>query len=86
MKIIKINAIWCPACIILNKTMRKIEAEFTEIEFIDYDYDMDSEEVLKYSPGKKLPVLIFLKDGKEVQRLIGERSYEEISEIINNNI
>ena len=86
MKIIKINAIWCPACIILNKTMKKIQTEYTKIEYIDYDYDMDSEEVQEYSPGKKLPVLIFLKDNVEIHRLIGEASYEEISEVINSNI
>lgn len=36
MKIIKIGAMWCPACIIMNKFWNKVKEEFKNIEFIDY--------------------------------------------------
>ena len=41
---------------------------------------MDEEEVEKYNPGKVLPVFIFLKDDKEIDRLVGEVSYEELEQ------
>lgn len=82
MKIIKINAIWCPGCLIINKTMKKIEELYPEIEYISYDYDMDYEEVTKLDAGKRLPVLLFYKDDKEIERMVGEKTYEEISEVI----
>lgn len=86
MKIIIINAIWCPACIILNKTMKKIEADYPDLEYLSYDYDLDEEEIKKYEVGRRLPVLIVYKDDQEIKRLIGESSYEEISKLIEENI
>ncbi len=76
MKIIKIGALWCPACLIVNKALKKID-----VEVISYDYDLD-EEVKKYNVGKILPVLIFEKDGKEITRLVGEVSLNEILRVI----
>ena len=60
MKIIKIGAMWCPACIVTNKYWKKIKDRYKEIEFIDYDLDMDEEEVKKLNVGNILPEFIFL--------------------------
>ena len=81
MRIIKVGALWCPGCLIVNKSIKKIKEELN-IEVIEYDYDFNSEEVLKYNVGDTLPVIIIELDGKEINRLIGERSYEEIKEAI----
>ena len=79
MKIIKISAMWCPSCLILNKTMKKIKEEYENIEIIEYDYDFDSEQVKFYNPGELLPVLIFTDNNdKELKRLVGEKSKEDI--------
>lgn len=81
MKLIKISAMWCPACIKLNKYWNKVEDRFKEIEFINYDLDFDSLEIEKYNVGNILPVLILQDDDKE-KRLIGEKTYDEIVEFI----
>lgn len=42
MKIIKISALWCPACLITNKAIDKIKEEQNiEVENLDYDFDED---------------------------------------------
>lgn len=82
MKIVKISALWCPACLITNKAMNKIKEEYPEIEIVELDYDYDEEEVSKYNPGTILPVLIFIENENEVNRLIGEKNYKEIKEVI----
>ncbi len=81
MKIIKISAIWCPACIITNNAFNKIKKEYN-FELQELDYDFDEEEVKKYNVGDILPVIIFTKDNKEVERLIGEKNYKEIEEVL----
>ena len=43
---------------------------------------MDSEEVEKYNVGSTLPVIIFYKNEIEFKRLIGEKKYEDIEEVI----
>ena len=82
MTIIKISAMWCPACIIMNKFWNEIEEEFPYIEFISYDLDMDEEEVKKYNVGNTLPVIIMIKNNKETNRLIGEKTKAEIMRFI----
>ena len=81
MKVIKITAVWCGTCLIMNKTWNKVLKE-KNIETISLDYDMDEEEVQKYEPGKKLPVFVFEKDNKEIKRVVGEHFYEEMLEIV----
>ena len=79
MKIIKISAIWCPACIITNNALNKLKKEYEfDLEEVDYDFD----DIEEYKVGDILPVLIFIKDNKEIDRLIGEKNYKEIEEVL----
>jgi thiol-disulfide isomerase/thioredoxin len=83
MKIIKIGAMWCPACIITNKYWKNLKEKYNDIEFIDYDLDLDDEEVKKYNIGKTLPeIIIFDSNNKEIKRVIGEKSLEELEKEI----
>ena len=70
--IIVISATWCPSCLILKKHLKKLNEEY-KIDVKTLDYDLDEDEVKKYNIGDKLPIIIC---GEE--RLIGEKSYEEI--------
>ena len=60
MKIVKINAMWCSACISMHKIWKEIEIKNPEIEIVSYDYDIDEDEVKKYNVGEVLPVAIFI--------------------------
>lgn len=82
MKIIKIGAMWCPACLIMNKKLKEIDDKYS-IEIINYDYDLDEDVVTKYNVGEVLPELIFLDDNdNEFNRLIGEQDINNIIKII----
>jgi len=82
MKIVRVNAIWCPACIVMKKIWKKIEEQHSNIEYIDLDYDIDEEEIEPLKVGTLLPVAIFYKNDVEIQRLNGEKTEEEILNII----
>ncbi len=83
MKVIKFGAIWCPACLIMRPRYNKVLNNYTDIESIEYDYDMDSDMVDKYKVGKILPEAIILDDNNNEQiRIIGEVKEEEILNII----
>lgn len=82
MKIIKIGAMWCPACLIMNKRLKEIEQKYN-IEVISYDYDLDEDIVNKYQVGEVLPELIFTdNNNEEIKRLIGEQLIDNIISII----
>lgn len=85
MKIITINAMWCPACIVMHKVWNNVSSKYPDIEFISYDFDMDSDIVKTYNPDDILPITIFIKDDKEVGRLNGEKKESEIIDIIEEN-
>ena len=78
MKIIKINAVWCPACIVSNKIWKNVLVDYPNLDIEELDLDFDSDEVEKYNVGDILPVVIFMNEEKEVFRLIGEKTKEEI--------
>lgn len=80
-KVVKINAVWCSGCLVMNKVWNKILKKY-DIETINLDYDLDEDEVLKYNPGNILPVFIFYQEDKEIYRIIGEKKEEDLIKII----
>lgn len=82
-ELLVISAVWCPSCLILNKHLKRLVSDGLDIEIKKLDYDLDEDEVLAHNVGDKLPVLIMRSSqGKELNRLIGEKSYEEIIDFI----
>ena len=82
MKIIIINAMWCPGCLISKSIWNEIKLMYPNIEYINYDYDLDEENIIKYNIGGIVPVVIFEKDNIEIKRVIGEKSKKEILDIM----
>lgn len=82
MKIIIINAMWCPGCLISKSIWNEIKLIYPNIEYINYDYDLDEENIIKYNIGDIVPVVIFEKDNIEIKRVIGEKSKKEILDIM----
>ena len=82
MKIIKITAMWCPSCLIMNDLITQLINE-SRFDLLSYDFDMDQDIVKEYNVGTILPVLIKLdEDGNEVKRLTGEHTKAEIINFI----
>ena len=77
MRVVKINAIWCSGCLVMNKIWKNITNKY-EIETLNLDYDMDEDEVSNYNVGDILPVFIFFDVDKEITRVIGEVSEKEM--------
>ena len=87
MKVLKFNAIWCSACLVMKKTYQKIFEEYKDFEVINYDYDIDEDMVEKYNIGTTIPVLIFLDNNdNEITRIIGEKSYDYIKNEIETKV
>lgn len=78
MKIIKISAVWCGACILNNKIWNNVKKDYPDLDIVELDLDFDEDEVKEYNVGDTLPVVIFMDGEKEVFRLIGEKTKEEI--------
>ena len=79
MKIVKINSLGCPSCIIMNKVFNKLK-EMYSFDIEEYDYDFD--DISSFNAGNILPVFIFYKDNKEIDRLCGEHKKEDFIKLI----
>lgn len=78
-KLLVISAVWCPSCLILNKNLKLLKEEYPDLIIDKLDYDFDEEEIEQYNVGKILPVIIIKNENdQEINRLIGEKKYEEI--------
>ena len=76
MKLIKIGAIWCSGCLVMNNVLSKVMKNYT-FDYQEYDIDMNEEEAKTYNPGDTLPVFIVEEKGQEITRFAGEYSYDE---------
>ncbi|MEE3343345.1 MAG: thioredoxin domain-containing protein [Bacilli bacterium] len=86
MKLIKITAIWCLSCILMNDRINNILKE-SNIEIEELDYDDDEEKIENFAIGKTLPVLILLdENNNEIRRSIGEKSEKELKEFIKGSV
>lgn len=79
MEFIRISAVWCSSCIITYKDWNKLKENYPNYEYSEYDYDMDMGFVEKYNIGNTIPVVIAVKDGNEISRIVGEKSYQELA-------
>ncbi len=82
MKIVKISAIWCGGCLVMNKAFNNINKKYDDLEIISLDYDIDNEEVKKYNIGDILPVIIFYQNDIEIKRINGEIKEQQLINII----
>ena len=76
MRLLKIGAIWCSGCLVMNNVISKVRKNY-DFDYSELDIDMDEEEVLPYNPGDVLPVFIVFDVDSEITRFVGEYSYDE---------
>ncbi len=79
--ILHFTAAWCGPCKALSKTLDNNKHEFKKIKRFKVDLDEYQDLSQKYNI-RSVPTLLLFKEGKEVKRLIGSRSLEELIEFI----
>lgn len=86
MKLVKISAMWCMSCIIMNNLLDDVLSKYNVLfDIEDIDYDMDSDLVSLYDVGSVLPVYILMDSSLEVARLVGEVSEGSLISFLKDN-
>jgi len=79
----KFEADWCGRCRMLKPTFQKLEETFgNSIKFSYINVDESQDEAAKYSI-RSIPAVVIVKDGKEVNRLVGVQSEMAYSNALN---
>jgi thioredoxin 1 len=75
-EVLKFSANWCTPCKLLSATLKDAEG------VKEIDIDQNRELTAQYSV-RSVPTLVFLQDGKEVERTVGAMPLAKYQEIIN---
>ncbi|OGY27766.1 MAG: thioredoxin [Candidatus Woykebacteria bacterium RIFCSPHIGHO2_12_FULL_43_10] len=77
-EVLKFYADWCTPCHVLSPIMDEIEKELgAKVTIKKIDVDADNNTAMKYGV-LSIPTLVLIKDGKEVDRIVGLASKEAI--------
>jgi thioredoxin 1 len=81
----KFYGVWCGPCRVLTPVINEIKEQFPSVKFHDIDIDDDYEEATKYEI-RSVPTVILIKDGVEVDRIIGLSSKSKYVGLITEQI
>jgi thioredoxin 1 len=71
-EVIDFWATWCGPCKLMNPILDEVEKENPNLTITRIDIDSDKEMVEQYNI-QSVPTYVILKDGKEVDRIIGAK-------------
>lgn len=80
--LVDFNADWCGPCQMLKPTMESIAND--GIKVVSVNTDQNNELAISYGV-MSIPCIVYIKDGKEVNRTIGLQSKDEILKITKNS-
>ncbi|WP_294402744.1 thioredoxin [uncultured Clostridium sp.] len=83
--IVDFFATWCGPCKMLSPILEKISSENKNVKIVRIDVD-DNPKVSKKYSIRSIPKLIFFKNGKEVDEILGFVPKDVIKGVINDNL
>ena len=80
--VIDFYADWCGPCKMLAPVLEEIAKEKNNTKFVKINVDDAQELAMEYNI-MSIPTLVVIKNGKEVNRIVGLASKSELMQIIN---
>ena len=75
--VVDFYAEWCMPCVMLAPIIEEIAEKMNEVKFVKVNVDENGGLAGKYNVSS-IPCLIILKEGKEVERIVGGQSADVI--------
>lgn len=81
MELLDFYADWCGPCQMMKPTMVEFEKAHPEIKVTAVNIDEQEELAEKYGVSS-IPCLVVLKDGEEVERVVGVQSLKKLEKLV----
>lgn len=79
--IVDFFAEWCMPCVTMGPIIEKLAEKNKDVKFCKINVD-DAPKLSQEYEISSIPCIVFFQDGKEVDRLIGARSEQDLQEEI----
>lgn len=77
---------WCPPCKMLAPIYEQLSEEFEgNVKFTKVNVDKEQSLAQKFNV-ESIPVIVMIKDGEEIDRIVGGTSEKELKQKINENL
>ncbi|KAL8124470.1 thioredoxin H2 [Apium graveolens] len=73
--VIDFSAKWCGPCKMMEPALRAMADKYPNVDFIKIDVD-ELSDVAQEFEVKAMPTLVLMKQGKEVERIVGAKTAE----------
>jgi thioredoxin 1 len=81
MVVVDFYASWCMPCLMISPIIDELSEKIKKVKFVKMDIE-ENRELASNLNVSSIPCLIFFKEGKEVDRIIGAQPQEVIEERI----
>ena len=82
LKVIDFYADWCGPCHIMEPIIKELEKELCDkVKFEKVDVDAENEKAQEYEV-LSIPTFVIIKNGKEVDRVVGARGKSQFKQLI----
>lgn len=79
-------AAWCGPCRLLGPTLEKVADEYAgKIKVYKMDVDQNQQTPTRFGV-RGIPTVVFLKNGKVVDQMVGNKSQEEITQLVQKHL
>jgi len=82
LKVVRFSAEWCQPCKLLSKVMDRISENMPDVSFETIDID-EQPELASSMAVRAVPTMVFIKDGKIVDVIVGLQKEAYIVSMIN---
>lgn len=72
---------WCMPCLMLAPVVEELAVQMKNVKFVKINVDDNQKLASKYGISS-IPCLVMFKGGKEVGRMVGNKTSEEIEEMV----
>lgn len=81
MEILDFYADWCGPCQMMKPVMAEFKNAHPEVRVKTVNIDEEEEMAEKYGVSS-IPCLVFVKDGEEVERIVGVTSMKKLEKVL----
>lgn len=77
-EVLYFSAVWCAPCRVVSNNVERLKLQYPEVKFTKIDVDERAETASTFQV-RSIPTLVHLQDGKEVARVVGAKTVEDLA-------